>query len=94
MSKKENQIVEATRVGSQLAKVIQNTVLANVPTGRKATYKEALDTVMTAIEINASSDISDEVKKEVGKIAVKVVKNSDAYDLLSQIQAMPNQIQG
>ena len=55
----------------------------------KATYIQAIQAVLGAIEINADADAPQALKESAAQVAVGVVKNSDAMDVLD---AFSNQV--
>ena len=82
--KEKKEMVVASRVSQALQTIMP---------ARKATYKETLDMVLAAIEIESKPETTEAQKRVIDQMVVGVVKNSEAYDILSQIQALPAQIE-
>jgi len=56
--------------------------LTLVRTGQKATFRQAVNTVKAACRVGSNSNITFEQEKLLTKIALEVVDNSEANDVL------------
>jgi hypothetical protein len=87
------EIVKAKRVQNALstqnvnamiqARIAQNAIQP------KATYKQALQTVLAGLEITTDENCTPELKRAIEKRCLEVVKNSEVRDLIAKL---PNEL--